>query len=86
MADDTGEGNSSNGLDLNGLMGNLIGSATVAYQANQASEAAQSIAQAQAAAAYANPGNPIAFLTTGSGKNWLIIGAGLLALALILRR
>jgi hypothetical protein len=76
----------SNGFDLSGLMNNLIGTAGNAYVANQQSQSSQANAAAAAAAAYAQAGNPLAVLTTGNGKTWLLIGGGVLALALILRR
>lgn len=76
----------SNGFDLTGLMNNLIGTAGDAYVANQQSQSSQAQAAAAAYAAYAQPGNPLAVLSSGSSRSWLIIGAGVLALALILRR
>jgi hypothetical protein len=78
--------NPSNGLSSTDLFSQLIGTAGQAYVANQQSQAAQAIGQAQVAAAYAQPANPLAVLTTGSGRTWLLIGGGVLALALILRR
>jgi hypothetical protein len=73
-----GTNGGSNGLDINGLMGSLLDNATTAYVTNQQSAAAQ--------AALSAPSNPLAFITGGSGRSWLIVGAGVLALALILRR
>jgi hypothetical protein len=76
----------SNGFDVTGLMNNLIGTAGNAYVANQQSQLSKANAAAAAAAAYAQSANPLAVLTGGSSRSWLIIGAGVLALALILRR
>lgn len=79
--------NPSNGLDLNSLLNGLIGTAGSAYATNQNSQAAQAIANSQAQYAALNGGaqNPLAIFSTSSGKQWLIVGAGILALALILR-
>lgn len=84
--DFSGGSNPSNGIDLNSLIGNLTGAASNAFTASENSAAAQSIAQAQIAAAQANPANPIAFLTGPNGRTYLLIGAAILALALILRK
>jgi hypothetical protein len=82
----TADQNPSNGLDLNSLMGSLIGGGTQAFVASQNSAAAQSIAQAQIASLQANPGNPLAIFSGPNGKFYIYLGVGLLALALILRR
>lgn len=78
--------NPSNGLDINGLMSNLIGTAGSAFNSAQNSAAAQSIAQAQIASQAASPSNPLAIFTGSSGSSWLLIGAGVIVLALILRK
>lgn len=82
------DGGGSNGLSGTDLFSQLIGTAGQAYVANQQSQAAQAIGSAQVAAAQANAGNPLAFIGLGgtSGRTWLLIGGGILALALILRR
>ncbi|HEY1503717.1 MAG TPA: hypothetical protein VGF92_05420 [Stellaceae bacterium] len=82
---DTPADNPSNGIDLNSLLGNLTGAATTAFTAAQNSAAAQSIAQAQIAASAASPGNPLAILSTVN-PTYLWIGAGIIVLALILRK
>lgn len=81
----TAADNPSNGLDINSLLGQLIGTAGNSYIATQNSGAAIAASQAQYAAYAGQPSNPLAILSTSSGKSWLIIGAGILALALILR-
>ncbi len=83
--------NPSNGLDVTSLFNNLVGTAGNAFVAQQNSQAAQSIAAAQIAAAEAAPSNGLAFLTPGyfstpNGRMILYLGVGILALALILRR
>lgn len=83
--DPTTQGNSSNGLDLNGLMSNLLNNATDAYVANQQSQSSQALGAAAIAAAAAQPANPLVAVF-GSNQNFILIGVGVLALALILRR
>jgi len=78
--------NPSNGLDINGLMQSLIGTAGGAYTANQQSQSSIAMSKAGIAPIYAAPWNPLVALGSGSGRMWLIIGGGILALALILRR
>ncbi len=78
--------NPSLGLDVNGLMTSLIGTAGNAYVANQQSQSSIAMSRAGIAPIYAAPWNPLAAIGGGSTRMWLIIGGGILALALILRR
>ncbi len=78
--------NPSLGLDVNGLMTSLIGTAGNAYIANQQSQSSIAMSRAGIAPIYAAPWNPLVAIGGGSGRMWLIIGGGILALALILRR
>jgi hypothetical protein len=84
--DTSGDGG-SNGLDITSLMNNLVGTAGSAYIASQNSQAAIAASQAQAAASQNSLSNALAIFSPSSPYfDYAIIGAAILALALILRR
>lgn len=73
------DGSPSTGLDVNGLLSQLLGNATTAYVASQAQP--NVIVPASAPAGYVNIGG-----TNYSTKTLLIVGGGLIMFALVLRR
>jgi len=75
-------GNPSTGLDLNSLFGNLLGSATTAYVANQQASQPDVIVPP----ATAVPGTVTIAGTSFSTTTLFFIGAGVLLFALVLRR
>src|SRR5260370_21986640 len=69
--------NPSLGLDVNGLMTSLIGTAGNAYIANQQSQSSISMSRPGIAPVYAPPWNPLVASGGGSGPTLLRIGVPL---------